>query len=230
MLVGSLILAINFAPVPDESALVLGLAGFAFAALVAFYHSAAPGGEPAVRPAGRAPPPLLGRGVRRHHRVRLADGGDVRQPAVPPERARVLDARGRCRDPPCGARDGRRRAALGEAGRGPRCPVHAALPATCSCSLAFLWMLLVWNEGAPYWQIGLAYVFIGAGVGLAGTPASHSLTGSVPVTARRHGVRNGRSPARPRRRDHAVDLRRVPDGRVRVGDHRPRSRASGNGR
>ena len=41
---------------------------------------------------------------RRHHRVRLADGRDVHRPAVPAERARVLDARRRgsrsCR-PPC---------------------------------------------------------------------------------------------------------------------------------
>jgi MFS transporter, DHA2 family, multidrug resistance protein len=55
--------------------------------------------------------------------------------------------------------------------------------------LAFLWMLLIWNEGAPYWQIAFAYIFIGAGVGLAGTPASHSLTGSVPV--RRAGMASG---------------------------------------
>ena len=54
---------------------------------------------------------------------------------------------------------------------------------------AFLWMLLLWTEGAPYWQIAVAYVFIGAGVGLAGTPASHSLTGSVPVT--RAGMASG---------------------------------------
>ena len=54
---------------------------------------------------------------------------------------------------------------------------------------AFLWMLLVWNESSPYWHIALAYIFIGAGVGLAGTPASHSLTGSVPVT--RAGMASG---------------------------------------
>ena len=54
---------------------------------------------------------------------------------------------------------------------------------------AFLWMLLLWNEGSAYWQIALAYIFIGAGVGLAGTPASHSLTGSVPVT--RAGMASG---------------------------------------
>jgi MFS family permease len=49
------------------------------------------------------------------------------------------------------------------------------------CLLAFLTMLLLWKEGIPYWKVGLAYAFMGIGVGLAGTPASHSLTGSVPV-------------------------------------------------
>ena len=82
---------------------------------------------------------------------------------------------------------------------------------------AFLWMLFLWNEGAPYWQIAVAYIFIGAGVGLAGTPASHSLTGLGAGDARRNGLRHRRPPARPRRRDHAVDLRRAPHGRVRVG-------------
>ena len=54
---------------------------------------------------------------------------------------------------------------------------------------AFVWMLLVWKEGIPYWKVGVAYVFIGIGVGFAGTPASHSLTGSVPV--RRAGMASG---------------------------------------
>jgi MFS transporter, DHA2 family, multidrug resistance protein len=54
---------------------------------------------------------------------------------------------------------------------------------------AFATMLLLWDEGAPYWRVGLAYVFIGIGVGFAGTPASHSLTGSVPV--RRAGMASG---------------------------------------
>jgi MFS transporter, DHA2 family, multidrug resistance protein len=48
--------------------------------------------------------------------------------------------------------------------------------------LGFLTMLLFWGEGAPYWIVGLGYAFVGIGVGFAGTPASHSLTGSVPVT------------------------------------------------
>ena len=86
--------------------------------------------------------------------------------------------------------------------------------------LGFVTMLLLWDEGSPYWQVGLGYVFIGVGVGFAGTPASHSLTGSVPGDPRRHGVGNGRSSARSRRRDHAVDLRRAADRRLRVGDVR----------
>jgi MFS transporter, DHA2 family, multidrug resistance protein len=48
--------------------------------------------------------------------------------------------------------------------------------------LGFLSMLLLWKEGTPYWMVGLAYAFVGIGVGLAGTPASRSLTASVPVT------------------------------------------------
>jgi hypothetical protein len=55
--------------------------------------------------------------------------------------------------------------------------------------LAFGWMLVFWSEDSAYWQIALAYAFIGVGVGFAGTPASHSLTGSVPV--RRAGMASG---------------------------------------
>ncbi|HWF14709.1 MAG TPA: MFS transporter [Acidimicrobiales bacterium] len=55
--------------------------------------------------------------------------------------------------------------------------------------LGFLAMLLLWKEGIAYWKVGIAYAFIGAGVGFAGTPASHSLTGSVPVT--RVGMASG---------------------------------------
>jgi hypothetical protein len=54
------------------------------------------------------------------------------------------------------------------------------------CLAGFLTMLLLWKEGIPYWKVGLGYALIGIGVGFAGTPASHSLTGSVPV--RRAGM------------------------------------------
>jgi len=48
--------------------------------------------------------------------------------------------------------------------------------------LGFLVMLLLWSQSSPYWHIGLAYGVIGIGIGFAGTPASRSLTGSVPVS------------------------------------------------
>ncbi|MGA7705939.1 MAG: MFS transporter [Solirubrobacteraceae bacterium] len=57
------------------------------------------------------------------------------------------------------------------------------------CMLGFLTMLLLWKQGIAYWKVGLAYAFVGAGVGFAGTPASHSLTGSVPVS--RAGMASG---------------------------------------
>jgi DHA2 family multidrug resistance protein-like MFS transporter len=58
-----------------------------------------------------------------------------------------------------------------------------------ACLLGFLTMLLLWSDNSPYWHVGLGYLFIGVGVGFAGTPASHSLTGSVPV--RRAGMASG---------------------------------------
>lgn len=57
------------------------------------------------------------------------------------------------------------------------------------CLLGFLAMLLLWKEGIPYWKVALGYGLVGIGVGFAGTPASHSLTGSVPVT--RAGMASG---------------------------------------
>jgi MFS family permease len=55
--------------------------------------------------------------------------------------------------------------------------------------LGFVTMLVLWQENTPYWTVALGYAFVGIGVGLAGTPASHSLTGSVPVT--RVGMASG---------------------------------------
>jgi MFS-type transporter involved in bile tolerance (Atg22 family) len=57
------------------------------------------------------------------------------------------------------------------------------------CLLGFLVMLFWWDDGISYWKVGLAYALVGIGVGFAGTPASHSLTGSVPV--RRAGMASG---------------------------------------
>ena len=55
--------------------------------------------------------------------------------------------------------------------------------------LGFATMLVLWNEGIDYLPIALGYVLVGIGVGFAGTPASHSLTGSVPV--HRAGMASG---------------------------------------
>jgi DHA2 family multidrug resistance protein-like MFS transporter len=55
--------------------------------------------------------------------------------------------------------------------------------------LGFLTMLLLWRQNIPFWKVGLAYALVGIGVGFAGTPASHSLTGSVPV--QRAGMASG---------------------------------------
>jgi hypothetical protein len=55
--------------------------------------------------------------------------------------------------------------------------------------LGFMTMFALWRDGSPYWVVALGYSFVGIGVGFAGTPASHSLTGSVPVT--RAGMASG---------------------------------------
>ena len=55
--------------------------------------------------------------------------------------------------------------------------------------LGFLAMLILWEPSTPYWQVGLAYALVGIGVGIAGTPASQSLTGSVPI--KRAGMASG---------------------------------------
>jgi len=66
---------------------------------------------------------------------------------------------------------------------------HTLLTGYVFLILAFVGMLLLWKEDTPYWEIAIPYIFIGVGVGLAGTPASNSLTGSVPV--RRVGMASG---------------------------------------
>jgi MFS family permease len=65
----------------------------------------------------------------------------------------------------------------------------ALLVGYACCLLGFITMLVLWDESSPFWQVALAYALVGAGVGFAGTPASHSLTGSVPVT--RVGMASG---------------------------------------
>jgi EmrB/QacA subfamily drug resistance transporter len=55
--------------------------------------------------------------------------------------------------------------------------------------LSVLVMLLLWTATSGYAPVALAFILMGIGVGLSGTPASHSLTGSVPV--HRAGMASG---------------------------------------
>jgi DHA2 family multidrug resistance protein-like MFS transporter len=188
VLVAALVLSINFAPVPDMATLALGLAAIAAAGLIAFLIR-----ERRVRN------PLYDLQVARRRVFWVAaaagiivfgtlmgamfigqqflqnvlgystlEAGASILPAaalmvlVAPRSAKLVDARG--------AR-------------------FTLLTGYVFCLLGFLTMLLLWNEGISYAWVGLAYALVGIGVGFAGTPASHSLTGSVPV--QRAGMASG---------------------------------------
>src|SRR5215217_6528292 len=188
VLVGALILSINFAPVPDKGTLSIGLALLALAALAFFYFRQR-----------RAPNPLYDLDVASRPTFWVAacagiivfgslmgaafvsqqylqnvlgystlETGAAFLPAVfcmvlvAPRSAKLVEARGARFTLLCG---------------------YVFL------LLAFAMMLFVWKEDSSYWEIFIAYALIGVGVGFAGTPASHSLTSSVPV--RRAGMASG---------------------------------------
>ena len=174
-------------------------------------------GEPALRPRGRRPADLLGRRLRRHHRLRLVDGRGVRQPAVPAERARLLDV---------------------EAGA-------AILPAVVFMVLvAPRSAKLVEARGARFTLL-VGYVFLlprrssdaaasgrrAAPTGRSGSPTPSSASASGWPDARLafadrvgagracgHGVRHRRPAARPRRRAAHVGLRRAARRGLCIGD------------
>jgi MFS transporter, DHA2 family, multidrug resistance protein len=180
LMVAALVLAINFAPVPGAGPAAAGLALVALAAVVAF-----------VVRQRRAPSPLFDLEVagRRVFWVAACAGIivfgslmaamfigqqylqnvleystlDAGLAIIPAAVAMVLVAP--------------RSAQLVES-RGAR---FTLLLGYVFCLAGFVVMLLLWDENAQYWHVGLGYVLIGIGVGFAGTPASHSLTASVPV-------------------------------------------------
>lgn len=188
VLVAALVLSINFAPVPDMGTLAMGLGAIALAALIAFL----------VRQR-RTPNPLYDLRVasRRVFWVAATAGvivfgtlmgamfiGQQFQQNVLGYSTfeaglSILPAAA------CMVVVAPRSAKLVEA-RGAR---FTLLAGYLFCFLGFLTMLLLWNEGISYWRIALAYSLVGIGVGFAGTPASHSLTGSVPV--QRAGMASG---------------------------------------
>jgi MFS family permease len=186
--VGTLVLAINFAPVPNRGGFALGLAAVAVVAGLAFVVRQRRAAVPLfdLRVAGRrifwvaacAGMIVFGTlmaavfvGQQFLQNVlgySTVEAGLAILPAAvalvlaAPRSARLVDRRGARFTLLCGY---------------------------AFCLLGFVTMLLLWTENIPYWRVGTAYALVGIGVGLAGTPASHSLTGSVPV--RRAGMASG---------------------------------------
>ena len=189
LLVAGLVLSINFAPVPGKGTLVLGLAVVALAAGGGLRVAAAACREPALRPRDRRQADLLGRGLRRDHRLRLAHGRDVRQPAVPPERARLQHRRGRRRLPARDLPDGRSSPRARPCWSRRTAPGRPCCSATCSCSSPSCGCCCSGRRTAATGRSAWPTPSSGSASGLAGTPASHSLTGSVPV--RRAGMASG---------------------------------------
>src|SRR4051794_1162634 len=188
VLVGALILAINMAPVPDKGTLALGLGLIAAAALVGFVIRQRRAAVPlydlhvAARPTFWVAAcagiivfgSLMGAAFVSQQYLQnvlgysTLEAGAAFLPAVfcmvlvAPRSAKLVDSRGARFTLLCG---------------------YVFL------LLAFATMLIVWKEDSSYWEIFIAYALIGVGVGFAGTPASHSLTSSVPV--RRAGMASG---------------------------------------
>ena len=188
LLVAALILAINYAPVPGRGALAAGLAVVAVAAAIAFLVRQRRARNPLydLHIAGRRTfwvaaaggiilfGALMGAlfvGQQFMQNVLGYSTLDAGLAILPMAAFMVLVA-------PVSAR------AVTE--RGSRL---ALLAGFAFCLLGFLAMLLLWQQNIPYWRVGLAYALIGIGVGFAGTPASHSLTASVPV--QRAGMASG---------------------------------------
>jgi MFS family permease len=188
LLIAAVVLAINFAPVPNEGSLVLGLVAIAVAAGIAFIVRQRRARNPLydLHVAGRrifwvaacAGIIVFGTlmaamfvGQQFLQNVLGYDTLDAGMAILPAAFCMVLIAP--------------RSAKLVES-RGAR---FTLLIGYVFCLLGFITMLLLWNEGIPYWEVGLAYGLVGVGVGFAGTPASHSLTGSVPVE--RAGMASG---------------------------------------
>jgi MFS transporter, DHA2 family, multidrug resistance protein len=186
--IGALILAINFAPVPNEGTLLGVLVTVAVAAAVGFFIRQRRAKNPLydLHVAGRRVfwvaacagivvfGSLMGAmfigqqflqnvlGYSTFHAGLAIIPAALLMVVVAPRSAKLVNARG--------AR-------------------FTLLAGYFFCLLGFLTMLLLWKDGIPYWKVGLGYAFLGVGVGLAGTPASHSLTGSVPV--QRAGMASG---------------------------------------
>ena len=216
VLVGALILAINFAPVPDKGTLVLGLAAIALVTGIAFVIRQRRVANPlydlhiAARPtfwvAACAGIIVFGSlmgamFIGQQFLQNVLDystfhAGLAILPAallmvvIAPRSARLVATKG--------AR-------------------FTLLVGYAFCFLGFLTMLLLWTEGISYWKVGLGYALDRRRSGIrrhAGVALAHGV-GARP--AGRDGVGHRRPATRPRWSRDAVDLRRLAHRRLRVG-------------
>jgi EmrB/QacA subfamily drug resistance transporter len=188
VLVGSLILAINFAPVPNQTALTLVLTAVAVAAGVLFYLRQRRARNPLYDLKIAARPPfwvgalagiivfgsLMGamfigqQFLQNVLSYSTADAGAAILPAAifmvlaAPRSAKIIESHG---------------------------TRVSVLIGQSFVFIGFIWMLLLWKQGISYWKVGVGYALVGIGVGLAGPPTSNALTASVPV--KRVGMASG---------------------------------------
>jgi MFS transporter, DHA2 family, multidrug resistance protein len=188
VLVGALILSINFAPVPNKTTLTVVLALIALAALIFFFLRQRRAKNPLYDLRVAARPTfwvgacagiivfgsLMGamfigqQFLQNVLAYSTVDAGLSILPAavfmvlVAPRSAKIIESHG---------------------------TRVCVLFGQAFVLLGFLWMLLLWKQGIPYWKVGVGYALVGIGVGLAGPPTSNALTGSVPV--KRVGMASG---------------------------------------
>jgi MFS transporter, DHA2 family, multidrug resistance protein len=188
ILVGALVLSINFAPVPNATTLTIVLALIALVALVLFFRRQRRTKNPLYDLKVAARPPfwvgacagiivfgsLMGamfigqQFLQNVLAYSTVDAGLSILPAavfmvlVAPRSAKLIESHG---------------------------TRVCVLIGQSFVLLGFLWMLLLWKQGIPYWKVGVGYALVGIGVGLAGPPTSNALTGSVPV--KRVGMASG---------------------------------------
>jgi DHA2 family multidrug resistance protein-like MFS transporter len=188
VMVGSLIVAINFLPVPNARTAALALLGVAIVVAVVFFLYERRAGNPLYDLPVAARPTfwvaacagiivfgsLMGAAFINQQYFQNVLGystfeaGAAILPAVvamvlvAPRSAKLVHANG---------------------------SRHTLLSGQALIFLAFLGMLLLWKESSSYWVVMIPLLLLGAGVGLSGTPSSNSLTGSVPVT--RVGMASG---------------------------------------
>lgn len=189
LLVGGLVLGINFAAVPGAGTLVLGMAAIALAALIAFVMRQRCASNPLYDLHVAARPTFWVAACAGLVVFGSLMGAMFHRAAVPAERARLRQPAGRRRDPPrsllhgpCGAPFGEARRVIGASA--------VLLTGYAFVLLGFRTMLLLWKEDSSYRVVGLAHALVGVGVGFRRDPRIALADRLRPGDAGRHGLRN----------------------------------------